>query len=196
MFADSVTAVGKALSLSKLTFIGQAQGETMARWYEFALNLIGDPEMPIWRRAPDDIFAASAGSHPMGSTTPYSVTATVAGGPIAGAHVQLTKAGEVPVSGTTNASGVAAITWRPRTTGSFSITVSKPDYRPVERTATVTSATGTFLYVDQTTINDDSSPPSSGNGDGFIDAGERVEVTVRVRNGGAVSATCTGVARP
>jgi uncharacterized repeat protein (TIGR01451 family) len=189
VFQDSVTAVGKALSLSKLAFIGQAEPETITRWYMFALNLIGDPEMPIWRRGPNDIFSASAATFTMGSSTPYAVTATVGGSPLLGADVMLTKTGEVPASGTTNASGVANIPWRPRTTGSFSITVSKPDYRPVERTATVVSATGTFLYVDQTTINDDSTPPSSGNGDTFIDGGERVEVTVRLRNGGAISAT-------
>ena len=188
VFQDSVTAVGKALALTKILFAGQANGENVTRWYEFALTLLGDPEMPIWRRAPNSILSSSASTFAIGSAT-YSVTANVGGAPLAGATVVLTKTGEVPASGVTNASGMVVIPWRPHTTGNFSVTVSKPDYVPSERTASVVTATGTFLFVDQITINDDSTPPSSGNGDGFADAGERVEVTVRVRNGGVISAT-------
>src|SRR4029453_10641442 len=65
VFQDSTTAIGKAVALSKLAFVPASQAETLERWYLFALTLIGDPEMPIWRRAPNDIVSSSASSFTM-----------------------------------------------------------------------------------------------------------------------------------
>jgi hypothetical protein len=187
VFADSVTSVGEAFALCKVPFIGDAESETPGRFIQFALILMGDPEMPIWRRAPEEI-AITPGNYMLGAPV-YSVTATVTGQPIAGATVSLLKGTEAYALDTTNGSGLADVIWRPETAGLFTVTVSKPDYRPVERNAQVTSTAGVYLFVNQTTVNDDSVPPSSGNGDGFSDAGERVELSVRVRNGGAQNAT-------
>ena len=187
VFADSVTSVGAAFALCKVPFIDNARFETPERFIQFSLIHIGDPEMPIWRRAPEEISITPA-NYVLGAPV-YSVTATVNGQPLAGATVSLLKGTEAYALDTTNLSGLAEISWRPETTGPFTVTVSKPGYRPVERTAQVTSTASPYLFVNLTTVNDDNVPPSMGNGDGLTDGGERVELAVRVRNGGGQTAT-------
>jgi hypothetical protein len=196
VFDDSVTAVGEAHALSKVPFIGGATGgENAARWTQFALLLIGDPEMPMWRRAPAPIEVSSPSTHLLGSGD-YTVNVTAGGGPLESARVALVKP-QVPASAEleafavaeTDASGVAIIPWNPATTGTFSITAGRSDHVPAERLATVVSTTEPFLLITATTVDDDATPPSAGNGDGAPDAGERVEVGVRLKNGGGATAT-------
>ncbi len=190
VFADSVTAAGEAVGWSKIPFIGGSSSETAYRWIQFALTLLGDPELPIWRRAPDAIAAASPLAVALGAGS-YSVTATVGGVPLRGARATLWKTGDAFATGVTQPDGVATLPWTPAATGSFHVTVTHPDYQPVEKTAAVVPASGPFLHVTQVTINDDGLPPSAGNANGQPDAGERIEVSVRLRNDG--SATATGV---
>ncbi len=187
-FQDSVTAVGEALAFSKLPFIGESQSETSFRWIQFALTLFGDPELPIWRRAPDAIAVDNPLFYNLGTGT-YGLTATAGGAPLGGARVALWKAGEAYSTGVTQANGTATLPWNPVATGSFTVTVSRPDYRTAEKIALVAGASGPFLHITQVTINDDGLPPSSGNGNGQPDAGERVELSVRLRNDGAATAT-------
>jgi hypothetical protein len=90
VFEDSVTSVGEALALSKLPFIGEATSETTARWLEFAITLLGDPELPVWRRGPAEIFANHSSTYLLGAGS-YSVVVNVAGSPLDSARVALVK---------------------------------------------------------------------------------------------------------
>ncbi len=188
VFADSVTAVGAAHALAKVPFIGAAVSETPARWLQFSLVLLGDPETPIWRRGPVPIAAVHAGSFQLG-TNAFTVTASAGGAPLAGARVALVKSGEPYTVGTTGANGVASLPYNPSTTGPFTVTVTRPDLRPYSGTSTVTAATSPFLHFVQVTINDDSTPPSIGNGNGAPEAGETLELRIMLKNAGPTAAT-------
>ncbi len=188
VFQDSVTSVGKAVGYSKLPFIPGSQSETSYRWVQFSLTLLGDPEMPIWRRGPTPITVTSSLTHPLG-TANYTVTATAGGSPLPGARATLWKQGDAFATGLTQGNGVATLPFLPSSTGSFHVTVARPDYAPSQKDANAVGASSAFLYITQVTINDDAIPPSSGNGNGQPDAGERVEVTVRLRNDGSTTAT-------
>jgi hypothetical protein len=183
VFQDSVTAVGEALALSKVPFIDISESENIHRWLMFSIVLLGDPELPIWRRAPQAISATHAGTYMEGRGN-YAVQANVAGVPLTGATVALVKTGDAFALGQTAAGGSAVVPFNPATTGSFKVTVTRPGYRPYESTATVADTAGPFVHVNQFTINDDATPPSMGNGDGNPDAGELVELWVTLKNSG------------
>ncbi len=74
-------------------------------------------------------------------------------------------------------------------TGPLTITAHKSYYRPYVSAVNVTSATGPYLFVNAITVDDDGSGLSSGDGDGYADAGETIELRLTLRNGGTVAAT-------
>jgi len=102
----------------------------------FSSNLFGDPELPIWTDAPTSISVTHNATLPVGSSS-YSVTVTSGGSALVGATVCLWKGTEVYLVGTTNASGVAAFTPSPASTGTMYVTVTKHNYIPYEGSATV-----------------------------------------------------------
>jgi len=53
----------------------------------------------------------------------------------------------------------------------------------------VTAASGPYLHVQSMIIDDDGNGASSGDGDGQADAGETIELTVILKNGGGTQAT-------
>lgn len=191
VFADSVTAAGAAHALAKVPFIGESVSETPARWLQFSLVLLGDPEMPIWRRGPAPITATHAGSFQLGGGT-FTVTARAGGAPLAAARVALVKLGDPYAVQMTGANGVASFAFNPSTTGPFTVTVTRPDLAPATASAEVTPAAGPFLHFVQAALNDDATPPSSGNGNGAPEVGETLELRVMLKNVG--NSTATGVA--
>src|SRR4030095_8130012 len=68
--------------------------------------------------------------------------------------------------------------------GALAVVVTKTNFKPYEGSATLTTGSGAVIALQSTTIDDDASAPSIGNGDGRIDAGERVELDFTVRNAG------------
>lgn len=102
------------------------------------LNLLGDPELPIWTDNPKNITNVNyPDSLPLGS---QSVTFTVIlnGNPVNGACVCLQKPGEVYVYGTTDANGQVIFNINPLTPGTMDVTVTKHNLLPWEGTATIT----------------------------------------------------------
>ncbi|MCK4347893.1 MAG: hypothetical protein KAW47_04675, partial [Thermoplasmatales archaeon] len=53
LFDESFYPVGETLADSKITFIPASQsGDTVQRWIQYSLNLLGDPETKIWTDTP------------------------------------------------------------------------------------------------------------------------------------------------
>jgi hypothetical protein len=102
----------------------------------FSSNLFGDPELPVWTDTPTSIVVVHNGTLPTGSS-PFSVTVTSGGSPLANATVCLWKGSEVYLVDETNGSGVASFTPNPSTTGTMLVTVTKHNYIPYEGSATV-----------------------------------------------------------
>ncbi|HID20700.1 MAG TPA: hypothetical protein EYP28_07205, partial [Methanophagales archaeon] len=55
LFSDNFSHLGETVADSKLAYIGQSQqdGNGM-RWLQYAINLLGDPELPIWTNTPQN----------------------------------------------------------------------------------------------------------------------------------------------
>ena len=102
---------------------------------EWTLNLLGEPEMPIWTDQPA-VFAVTIDPDtiPIG-TFPCSVhvedSTTFA--PVESAYVCLSKGNEVHLTGYTNASGNLTLRPSPTTTGSMFVTVTKHNYIPSQQ---------------------------------------------------------------
>jgi WD40 repeat protein len=187
VFGAGVVSIGQALAFSKLGLLADAVSETPDRWFHFSLILLGDPEMPLWRKAPSALTVTHSATTPLGGG-PFAVTVTQGGNPVAGARVAIQKAGDAFAVGLTGSNGVASLDLRASTTGSFSVTATRRDEKPRTTTATVVANSAAVIQHIATTVDDDSTPPSNGNGDGRADAGEKVALRLTLKNVGGGSA--------
>ncbi len=55
IFTENIFHIGETLGAIKTHFIPLAGEENVYRWCEYEINLLGDPEMPIWTQNPDSL---------------------------------------------------------------------------------------------------------------------------------------------
>lgn len=153
-----------------------------------SMNLLGDPEMPVWTAKP----RALAVVLPENITTkPTDVTAYVvdASGmppwpPVADALVTFSKGDEVYVSAVTNINGQARVHIYPETPGNISVVASKQNYTPASDVLPVIASAEPALSYANHRIDDDQIGGSYGNSNGSADAGETIELPVALKNFG------------
>jgi hypothetical protein len=104
------------------------------------------------------------------------------------------KAGDDYASALTDASGNVVLGFRPDNIGTVTLTVTAFNCIPVQTSITLTASPNPLLVEGALTIDDDSSGGTSGNADGLPDAGETIDLTLPIKNNGAISASgVTGV---
>jgi hypothetical protein len=167
------------------------QGRTVASedQYSYLMNLLGDPEMPVWTVTPTQMSP----SIPIDTHFGTNVVTINVGVPYA--KVCLYKEGEIYAYGETDLSGSITFIIRRETWGSVHCTITAQNYLPYE--GDIPAGPEVFIpYLRYAThmADDDNIGPSSGNGDGAVDAGEVIElfITIKETRGGAaagVSAT-------
>ncbi|MEO0293381.1 MAG: C25 family cysteine peptidase [candidate division WOR-3 bacterium] len=149
------------------------------------MNLLGDPELPIWTAPPDTLIVR----HPSTITNGVNIfPVTISNLPVGKKAVICLKKGVEDyaiktVTGTGNPVNVDFV-FTPDTPGELSVTVTAHNFVPYEASVPVTQiGDGDFhLYVERYIINDDESGDSRGNGDGKVDAGETIELPITLRN--------------
>ncbi len=187
VYGQGVVQIGQALALSKLPFLAESVSETPARWLTFSILLLGDPEMSLWRRVPPPLTVTHAAMMTLGSG-PFAVQVTGGMGSVAGARIAARKAGDALALARASAAGAAQLDFRPSTLGSFTVTVTHPDYRPRVTNASVVASAAPVIELTGTALDDDASPPSRGNGNGKADAGEAVALRLTLQNRGGSTA--------
>lgn len=117
-------------------------GEDNAKMYIW----LGDPSMKLWLTVPGNCDVSYPGSIPPGSQS-YDVHVSAAGGgfAIADALVCVYREGDLFEKGYTDSNGDVTLHISPFIAGDFSVTVTHPNYLPVEGTATVTGD-GQLMY--------------------------------------------------
>lgn len=187
--------VGQLFVASRDSFTANAYYDTSDHYTHFLYNLLADPEMIVHTcnlQTTGLVFPPSLG---LGLTT-VNVTVTNNGTPRAGARVCLQKDTEEYVHGLTNGAGQVALDFVGETAGSATLTVSGQNMRTRIETIPVLASGGAYVHVQSLSVDDDGSGGTTGNGDGFIDAGETVSLHVTCANSGTASATgVTGVLR-
>jgi hypothetical protein len=135
LFDRNLYNLGQTLVDSKNNF---SSSDPCSRHCEWTLNLLGEPEMPIWTDAPDS-FAVTYPSTlpPESSSFLVHVEGSTKLAPVESAYVCLWKGNEVYLTGYTNTSGDLTFTPSPDTTGIMYVTVTKHNYIPYEGGANV-----------------------------------------------------------
>ncbi len=187
-FWQSGWEVGRCHALAKDELRNVAIGQFSARWSHYALNLFGDPALPMRR----DIQRTATINYPSSITTgPQMVRVTVSygGTPVKGALVCIMKGTETHGSGYTNSQGWIDLFVNATTTGSADITVTARDFWTFEGTITVNSGSPRPCLAFQSLYVDD------GNNH-RLDPGETANLIVTLKNAGnAVANNVRGTLR-
>ncbi|MGD8395749.1 MAG: FG-GAP-like repeat-containing protein, partial [Candidatus Eiseniibacteriota bacterium] len=195
LWQDSLTSPGEALAVSRLALAPLAgPAESDHRWTHLALNLLGDPETPLWTRSPGTLEIEHVPEVLLGAGS-FEVRVASGGAPLAGARVCLARDDAYAV-GETGADGRIVLPWTPPATGPFTITATRRGAVPARSSAAVVVSPGAVLVATGTRLDDGG---AGGNGDGRADQGERLDVRLTLANRGgqpAVSVTATLASDP
>jgi hypothetical protein len=135
LFDRSYYDLGQILVSAKHNFSTTSPGYMHDEW---TLNLLGEPEMPVWTDDPDSFFV----THPS-TLSPESTSFLVhvedfaTHSPVESAYVCLWKGNGVYLTGYTNVSGEVTFTPSPNTIGIMYVTVTNHNYIPYEGEANV-----------------------------------------------------------
>ncbi len=170
--------LGEALAMAKAHYIPYSREENVYRWHQYQLNLLGDPEMPVWTRVPDTMIAFAPGYLPLGNTKVLiTVKNKKTNTPLRNALVCLMKNNESYSSGYTDASGSIFLNANAYTAGIFDLTITCHNYLLTESVIPV--FTGGYVNYSGWLIND-----IFGNNDHIPNPGEDILLTTKIINCG------------
>ncbi len=194
LFDSSLTWLAGMMDQAKLELFTHFGGEGLSENYYRQYNLLGDPSMYLWTRPPkslvvehDDQIAIGSSvfqakirePRPSGPGAQDAVKSTMLA-PVDGALVSvLAGDGRRGLAGSIG--GQVSVAVQPALTREepLEVAVSKPGYRPYVG-ATEVKANGPFLVYGGHEVND-----AGGNGDGQVNAGESIQLTVTIENNGS-----------
>jgi hypothetical protein len=137
LFTRNKYHLGQTLVDAKHNFTDTSPGGYHCEW---ELNLLGEPEMPVWTDEPDSFATTFPSAILIGSSSfLVHVEDSTTHTPIDQAFICLWKRNEVYLTGTTNANGDKTFDLSPSTQGIMYVTVTKRDYLPCQDSASVVS---------------------------------------------------------
>lgn len=182
LFKEKNYNLGVALAMAKAHFIPYSREENVYRWHQYQLNLLGDPEMPVWTKIPDTLLVSHPQSVPLGNgNILITVKDLKTGLPIRNALVCIMKQDESYDVGYTDASGMIFLHTTATTTGNFELTASAHNYLPAE--VTIPVITGAYVNYEGWIIND-----IFGNNDHIANPGEDILLSAKIKNCGNANA--------
>ena len=192
--------LGRLQALSRLPWLANTSDNYLDRWTYENYTLLGDPALALWSSAPRTATVTAPTSIAAGQRT-VSVTVTAGGLAVPGATVCLAKSNEELVYGTTDAAGAVSLSALLPSAGTATVIVTGPNLATTTRSIPVTLS-GRYLKITGMPFVDNGTGGSIGNGNGVIDAGERIAFSPTYVNSGtssgtslrgALSTTMTGV---
>jgi Peptidase family C25/Propeptide_C25/FlgD Ig-like domain len=184
--------IGCAHTLGKLELYNNyfmTEPESAEIWANWN-NIMGDGASQVWHGVPQSLTVDHPTQVSVGSGA-LEITVESEGYPIADALVCLYREGEFRITARTNISGVALLATEPLTAGSLQVTVTGQGLLPYMSGLQV-GAVDVFCASTGILIDDDSVSPSHGNGDGLLNPGETVEISLAVINQGTTTAFAVG----
>jgi hypothetical protein len=189
---ENINSVGGALMAGKL-WLSRAYPTnpnnfvaTFTHWN----SLMGDASLQMWTAYPEMLNVTHAYSISKG-TNFIDINMTDSGGnPVVGAWVTIYREGVILESVYSNSSGFARLNVSTTQAGEILVTVTKKNHFPYQSSFQIYDpGPSVNVYSDYITINDSGSGSSNGNGDGIINAGEIIELSIGVSNYGSENAT-------
>jgi hypothetical protein len=166
--------VGDALAAAKEYYAPFSHEENVYRWHQYDVNLMGDPEMPVWTALPERPVVVGPTAVAIGSGR-YLYSVSHAGAPVAGALVCLAKPGEVYSRGLTDDAGQVWLDAAPQTPGRLDLTVTARNFVPY--TAGVGCDSGDYVNFAGWRVDD-----NAGNNDGIANPGETLALPFVLQN--------------
>jgi hypothetical protein len=135
LFSHDKYNLGQTLADAKHQYTGT---QAIDRHVEWTFSLLGEPEMPVWTDEPDSFAVEHASTIPRGTSSfLVHVEDSTTHTPVNQAYVCLWKAGEVYLTGYTNASGDVTLNPSPSSEGTMNVTITKHNYLPRQTQVTV-----------------------------------------------------------
>ena len=176
LFTEGVVQLGKLHTKSREPFTTRAGGETADRWTHFIYNYLGDPEVNMFRGQAGTYAITAPDTLPYGYSS-ITIEVTSGGVPPDSAYVCLYKHNDDYVYGYTDGTGqVTFDDFLVRDAGVVNVTVTGPDHCRAIALIPVNSEAGKYLRVNRKTIDD----IAGGNGDGALDSGETVTLSIEL----------------
>jgi len=178
LFKDKIYNIGLALALAKAFYIPYSQNENVYRWCMYEINLLGDPEMPMWTDVPQNLTVTFPGNLPVGTST-IKITVMAGEEPVANARVCLQQDLDVYTYGFTAANGQIDFTVTLNNVATdLNVTATAQNFIPYEGKINVISENA-YVAVSEYTVDD-----SLFNGDGYINPGETIHLNMNFTNYG------------
>ncbi|MBN1551737.1 hypothetical protein JW979_09720 [bacterium] len=185
LFHDEISNLGDLMALHKAYFAPQSREENVYRWIQYCLNLLGDPEMPIWTDTPGYFTVDcpdSVGS--AGSIIPVWVSNE--SDAIENARVCLYRENECFEVVYSDSTGYAELALPGNISGPVMLTVTGHNRIPYQTLIAIDDRPD--IRAGSIAIIDDGSYGSSGNGNSVSEPGETVAIFPCLFNLGSVSA--------
>lgn len=179
LFTYGYTRLGEAFALSKSALIPYSGSIGAYRWSQYALNVLGDPEMPLWTAAPETPTV----EHPRLITKGQNlmkVRVTSSGSAVSGALVCVKTETEFYSASTTDANGERVVLTTLDSTGVMDITVSRQNLLPYEGSITIIN---TFTIDISTPLSGSLVNTSAHTIAGVVSGDTIIETAVVVVNG-------------
>ncbi len=182
LFAENRTTLGDMNGDSKEDCIWMIPSDNTIRWCYYELNLLGDPTLDVWTTDPSAFNPTFNPVVLLGSST-FQVT----GISTPGALVTMSMDNVVLGQGQANASGVAMVTFDAPLSqlGVMDLMITSHNVLPYEGTVQVIPPSGPYVTYASSVVED----ALTGNGNGQLDYGESVQLTMTVQNVGVENAT-------
>ncbi len=182
LFEEKCNSIGKALALAKAFYAPFSQQENVYRWCMYQLNLLGDPEMPLWTNIPQQLSVEHPQEINIGDGI-VSITVTKNNSPIENARVCLKQGETVYETGITNTEGHLQLFYTTdNASENIQLTVTASNCLPYEGSISV-GTNEPFLACSGNSLNDE-----MGNADGVLNPGETAYVSLTIKNYGTAAA--------
>jgi hypothetical protein len=187
LFGEGITLIGEAFDDSRIDNIPLIPYAAV-RYVMYEMCLLGDPAMTVWRNSPHVLTVTHDSIMVIGQNT-LPVRVESAGVPVEGARVSLfCDAQEIYCTSLTDVQGHALLEPQSTEICQMLLSVRASDHLLYTDTVSVVDSISAMLTLAFFSLNDDSLGASLGDGDGILENGETVEMSVAIGNIGAATA--------
>jgi PKD repeat protein len=190
MFHEGLETPGQALVRGKFYMYTQFGNEYYVEYHYRIYCILGDPSIHIWKDVPQAVTVEYPATIPFGfNLVEFTVTHTSTGLPVENAVVCVT-GDELFSSASTDALGKAYVEIDAQVLETLDVTVRGGNVYPFQGTMIVIQPTGPYVVEDSYTIDD----ATGGNGNGLMDYGETILLSLTMKNVGVDPASNVTVA--
>ncbi|MDD5529038.1 MAG: C25 family cysteine peptidase [bacterium] len=176
LFKSNITKIGQTIAKTKLDYVPFSRDKNVYRWHQYQVNLFGDPELDIWTDTLSMLDVECSDSLSVG-TNKLKISVRNNTAPVVNALVCCYKGNEVYERDFTDESGEVNFTISPSSIGNLLLTVTGHNFYQHQSVIKIFGTGATPGYYSHSIID------SGGNGE--INPGERIDLTVELKNFGS-----------